>query len=259
MSAWSAALFTVVRSHYVEFRLQRFDLGNMVQAVWSTAEGRPLEMTLGTGEQVERLASHFDPILALLAPLWLLAPTPLTLAAVQIAACALGALPVFWLGRRHLGSERSGALLALTYLAYPWLAWTALDAMHPVTLAIPLFLYAIWSLDSDRLGAFALSALLILGTGELMGLPLAALGLWFWLARGRRRAGVVIAFAAIDLYRSSEMHSRGPSPLPACSSMCRRSLLRMLSLQPWIGRGRSLNSLQTPSLRPRPRVACGRR
>ncbi len=122
-----------------------------------------------------------------------LAPTPLTLAAVQIAACALGALPVFWLGRRHLGSERSAALLALTYLAYPWLAWTALDAIHPVTLAIPLFLYAIWFLDSCRLGPFAVCALLILGTGELMGLPLAVLGLWYWLARGRRRPGVVIA------------------------------------------------------------------
>ncbi len=30
-------------------------------------------------------------------------PSPLTLAGVQIVACALGALPVFWLARRHLG------------------------------------------------------------------------------------------------------------------------------------------------------------
>ncbi len=197
MTAWWLVLFTVVRSNFFEFRLQRFDLGNMVQAVWSTAEGRPLETTLGTGEQVERLAAHFDPILVLLAPLWMLAPTPLTLAAVQIAACALGALPVFWLGRRHLGSERLAGLAALTYLVYPWLAWTALDAMHPVTFAIPLFLYAIWFLDSGRLEAFAVTALLILGTGELMGLPLAALGVWYWLSHDRRRAGLAIAVSAL--------------------------------------------------------------
>jgi uncharacterized membrane protein len=36
---------------------------------------------------------------------------------------------------------------------------------------------------------------LVLSTGELMGLSVAALGIWFALARGRRRAGVVIAFA----------------------------------------------------------------
>jgi len=192
---WSVVLFVEVRSDYLGFRLARFDLGNMVQAVWSTAQGRPLEMTLLSGEQAERLASHVDPILALFAPLWLLWPSPLLLAAVQIAACALGALPVFWLGRRHLDSEKAAGLLALGYLLYPWLAWTALDAMHPVTLAIPLFLFAIWFLDSDRLGAFALCALLVLASGELMGLPLAALGLWYWLARGHRRPGLVIAAA----------------------------------------------------------------
>jgi len=195
MLAWFAALFFTVRSEFVEFRLARFDLGNMTQAVWSTAHGRPLEVTDTTGEQVVRLAGHVDPILVLLAPVWIVFPTPLMLAAVQIAACALGALPVFWLARRHLGSEQVAGLLAFAYLAYPWLAWTALDAFHPVTLAIPLFLFAIWFLDSGRLWAFAACAVLILATGELMGLSLAALGLWYWRARGQRRAGLAI-FAA---------------------------------------------------------------
>jgi len=195
MFGWSAVLFATVRANYLDFRLGRYDLGNMVQAVWSTAHGHPLQVTDADGEQILRLAGHVDPILVLLAPLWLIAPTPLTLAAVQVAACALGALPVFWLGRRHLGSEQSAALMALAYLAYPWLAWTAVDAFHPVTLAIPLFLYAIWFLDTGRTWAFTLCALLILATGELMGLPLAMLGLWYWLARGRRRSGLVIAGA----------------------------------------------------------------
>jgi len=195
LAVWSALLFVEVRSDYLGFRLARFDLGNMVQAVWSTAQGRPLEMSLLSGEQATRLASHVDPVLALFAPLWLLWPSPLLLAAVQIAACALGALPVFWLGRRHLASEKAAALLALAYLAYPWLAWTALDAMHPVTLAIPLFLYAIWFLDTERVWGFALCGILIAATGELMGIPVAALGLWYWLARGHRRAGLAIAAA----------------------------------------------------------------
>ena len=88
-------------------------------------------------------------------------------------------------------------MIASSYLAYPWLAWTALDAMHPVTFAIPLFLFAIWFLDSERIWAFALCALLILATGELMGLTLGCLGLWYWLARGQRRAGIAIACAGL--------------------------------------------------------------
>ena len=197
MGGWSLALFAVVRNDYEDFRLGRFDLGNMTQAVWSTAHGRPLEVTSGTSEQIVRLGSHVDPILALLTPFWLIAPTPLTLAAVQIGATALGALPVSWLARRHLGSEKAGGVAALAYLLYPWVAWTTLDAMHPVTFAIPLFLYAIWFLDNDRLWAFAVCGMLILATGELMGIPIAGLGAWYWLRQGRPKAGLAIIAAGV--------------------------------------------------------------
>jgi uncharacterized membrane protein len=195
MIGWSAVLFAVVRSHHLAFRFPRYDLGNMVQAVWSTAHGRFLESTFGTGEQLPRLAAHVDPILALLTPLWILVPSPLTLAAAQIGACALGALPAFWLARRHLASETAAGLIALAYLSYPWLAWTALDPIHPAVFAIPLFLYCIWFLDSERIIAFTVFAILAASTGELMGLPLAFLGLWYWLSKGHRRAGIAIAFA----------------------------------------------------------------
>jgi uncharacterized membrane protein len=193
MTVWAVALLAVVRDHYVNFRLARYDLGNMVQAVWSTAHGRPLELTDATGEQMVRLGSHVDPILVALAPLWVLAPTPLLLVAVQIAAVASGALPVFWLARRHTGSERVAGVLALAYLAYPWIAWTAVDAFHPVTIAIPFLLLCIWFLDTDRLVPFAACAVTVMSTGELMGVAIAALGIWYALAHCRRRVGALIA------------------------------------------------------------------
>lgn len=197
MAAWTAALCAVTFSDYRSFALARYDLGNMTQAVWSTAHGRPLEVTSATGEQVSRLGAHVDPILALFAPAWLLWPSPLLLAFAQIAACALGALPVFWLARKHLASARLGVLFALVYVAYPWLAWNALDAMHPVTLAIPLFLFAVWFLDEGKFGRFAVCAVLVLSTGELIGVTLAALGVWHWLAHGRRREGLGIVVAGL--------------------------------------------------------------
>jgi len=196
MLGWTAAVFATVRSEYERYQLGHFDLGNMVQAVWSTAHGRPLESTSGAGEQITRLGSHVDPILVLLAPLWAAVPSPLTLAAAQVAAVSFGALPVFWLGRRHLESENAALILSVVYLAYPWLAWTALDAIHPVTFAIPLLLLAVWFLDTDRIGPLLVCAVLAACTGELMGITIAALGIWYALARGRRRAGLLIALAA---------------------------------------------------------------
>jgi uncharacterized membrane protein len=193
MVVWTVVLFAIVRNAYTGYRLGRFDLGDMVQAVWSTVHGHPLEVTHGTGEQGLRLAGHADPFLALLAPVWAVWPSPLSLAFAQVVVVALGALPVFWLARLRLGSERIAGLLALTYLAYPWVATSAAGAIHPVTFAITFLLFCVWFLETDRPVPFLVFALLTMSTGELMGLPIAALGVWFALARGRRVAGSGIA------------------------------------------------------------------
>src|SRR5437868_9350463 len=102
VAGWAAgfSVLSVQRQH--AFETGRFDLGNMVQAVWSTAHGRPLQVTNLAGDQVSRLGSHVDPILAAFAPLWLAWPSPDVLFVAQAVAVALGALPVFWLARRRL-------------------------------------------------------------------------------------------------------------------------------------------------------------
>src|SRR5262249_37150513 len=97
----------------------RFDLGNMVQAVWSTAHGHLLQVTNLQGAQVSRLGAHVDPILVLFAPLWWIWSSANMLLVAQAIAVGLGAFPVFWLARKHLGSARAGLGFALVYLLYP--------------------------------------------------------------------------------------------------------------------------------------------
>ena len=90
------------------FETGRFDLGNMVQAVWSTAHGHPLQVTTLRGAEMSRLGSHVDPILVVFAPLWWVWPHPSLLLTTQAFAVALGALPLFWLARKHTGRHRAG-------------------------------------------------------------------------------------------------------------------------------------------------------
>ncbi|MEP7334895.1 MAG: DUF2079 domain-containing protein, partial [Actinomycetota bacterium] len=149
------------------------------------------------GEQTSRLASHFDPILVLFAPLWLVWPSPEALLVAQAIAIALGALPVFWLARKHLDSERAGLGFALAYLLYPATQWVALSEFHPVALTTPLLLFAFWYLDEDRLVAFAICAALASTTKEEIPLAVAGLGVWYALARRRRVAGIAIAVAGV--------------------------------------------------------------
>jgi uncharacterized membrane protein len=174
------------------FETGRFDLGNMVQAVWATAHGHPLRVTDLQGEQVSRLGAHVDPILVLFAPLWWIWPSAHMLLTAQAIAIALGALPVFWLARKHLESERAAACFALAYLLLPAVEWLTLNEFHPVALACPLLLYAFWFLDEDRLAWFALFAVLAAATKEEIALAVAGLGLWYALAKRRRVEGAAI-------------------------------------------------------------------
>jgi uncharacterized membrane protein len=193
IAAYAAGFGALSVLRHRAFSTGRFDLGNMVQAVWATAHGHPLAVTDLRGDQVSRLGAHVDPILVLLAPLWWVWPSPDMLLVVQALAIALGALPVFWLASKHLASERAALGFALAYLLYPALQWMTLSEFHPVALATPLLLYAFWYLDEDRLVPFAVFALLATLTKEHVALVVAGLGIWYLLARRRPLAGATIA------------------------------------------------------------------
>ncbi len=173
----------------------RFDVGNLAQAVWSTAHGDVLSVTGLTGRQISRLGAHFDPLVAAFAPLWLLWPDPSLLLVCQAAAVATGAIPVYLLGRRHLESEWAAAGFALAYLLHPATQWLVLDDFHPVALATPLLLWGFWFLDTDRLVPFAATAAAACLTKEQIGLVVAAMGLWYALRPAARKAGLAIAAA----------------------------------------------------------------
>jgi uncharacterized membrane protein len=184
--------------HYLVFKTPRGDLGNMVQAIWNTLHGHFLEATTGSGHQRDRLGFHVDPFLLLFAPLLWIWSSPLLLPIVQALAVASGALPVFWLARKHLGSSRAGAHFAFAYLLYPatqFQAFTTSDSFHAVSIAVPLVLYAAWLLDEDRLLAFAAVALLAFTTKEEIPLAVGCLGIWYAVRKGRRVVGLGV-FAA---------------------------------------------------------------
>lgn len=191
-----AALFAVaVVLYYLNYQEARLDLGNMVQAVWSTVHGHPFQQTTPLGNQASRLGGHVEPMLLLLAPLWLVWSSPLALLVLQALAVASGVLPVFWLARKHLGSARAAGHFAFAYLLFPatqFNAFTMGTGFHAVSLAVPLILYAIWFLDEERLVPFALFAVLAAMTKEEIPLAVGCLGVWYALRKGHRLAGAAI-------------------------------------------------------------------
>lgn len=200
-SAAFAVLFVFAAVvHYAIFKEARYDLGDMTQAIWSTLHGHFLESTTASGHQASRLGAHVDPLLLLFVPLFWIWSDPVLLLVVQVLAVASGALPVFWLARKHLNSSRAGAHFAFAYLLYPatqFNAFTIGDGFHAVSLALPLVLYAVWFLDEDRLVAFSAVALLACTTKEEIPLAVGCLGIWYAVRKGRRLFGLSVFGAGL--------------------------------------------------------------
>ncbi len=213
---WGAFFAVWAARRHEAFLSHRFDLGNMVQAVWSTAHGRFLEATTGDGTQMSRLGVHVDPLLAAFAPAWWVWPSPLLLTTVQAFALASGVLPVYWLARKHAVDERVAFNLSLAYLLYPAVQLSALNDFHPVTLAVPLLLFMVWALDDDRLVLACLFAVLAALSKEDVPLVVAGIGIWFAI-RHRRPfvGGAIAAFGVsvmlVDLYAVVPHFAGGPS------------------------------------------------
>jgi len=194
---YAAILTAAGTANYRLYLAPRFDLGNMVQTVWSTSHGHFMQMSGGAGEDISRLSFHFDPFLALLVPLWWVWANPVVLIAAQALAVVSGVLPVYWLARKHVADNRLAVAFGVAYLLYPSTQFNAFTpiGIHAVSFAIPLLLYAIWFLDEDRLIWFALFGLLAATTKEEIAVAVGGLGLWYAFRRGRRRTGLLIFVA----------------------------------------------------------------
>ncbi len=206
---------------WLRFRMYyggRFDLGNMVQAVYNTAHGRFLEITTADAEarQMSRLGAHADPVLAAFALPWLIWPSPVMLLVLQSAVVATSAWPAYRLGARATRDPRAGALLAGALLLYPALGYGVLNEFHPVTLATPLLLFAFLYLEEDSwLRAVPFLVLAALCKEEIP-LVLAVMGAYFAVRKRSWRHLVLTAIAlacfAVVLWVVIPHFNNGPSP-----------------------------------------------
>ena len=198
-----AALFAAIYAllswlKYRAYMDARFDLGNMVQAVYNTAHGHFLEITTGElkPRQMSRLGAHVDPILALFALPWLVWPSPVMLLVLQAVIVATGAWPAYRLGARVTRDPRAGALLAGAYLLYPALGFLVLNEFHPVALATPLLLWAFLYLEEGR-WLWALPFLVLAAAcKETAPLVIGTMGVYFAIRKRSWRPLILTAAAA---------------------------------------------------------------
>src|SRR6266542_1009258 len=173
--------FVTVTRHFT-LHTHALDLGYYVQLTWNLARGAGPSVSL---PEMNAWGDHFSPIMYLLAPLFWIAPGPVTLLVVQSVALALGALAVFGMAARRLGDERPAAAFAVLYLVNPSLHGINVRDFHAAALAIPLLLAAIYAAETRRPWMFIAASLLTLLCREDAALAVVGLGAWLAVGRGR--------------------------------------------------------------------------
>jgi uncharacterized membrane protein len=206
---WATILSYLAIARHDAFDSNAFDLGYVTQTLWNTAHGRPFVFTTVDGlpfspegtldvnhlrNPHSLLAFHVEPLVLLIAPLFLLWPDPRLLLVLQSTCLAAGAIAIAALARRRTGSDAGAIVFGTVYLLSPSIVAAALSDFHVVTAAAALIPAALYLGDAGRPRLAFVTAMLAAFAREDAAILVAALGGYLWLrghlaARGQGLPG----------------------------------------------------------------------
>lgn len=167
------------------------DLGYYDNIFYQSIHGRPLGCTLIRGGW--HGSAHFDPLLVLLSPLYLLYPRAELILILQSVWVGSGVVPLYLITRERLGRRLPGVVLGFMYALYPALQGANMYEFHSLTLLSPLILWVLYFLERGSLRAYFLMLIPTLLLREDVPLLLCFVGLYAILSRrpGYARVGWV--------------------------------------------------------------------
>lgn len=157
-------------ARWANFEYRTFDLAYYVQALWQLIHGK-FEVSV---QGVPLLGNHVEPIVFLIAPIFLLVHHPLVLVIIQNAALASMGPVAFSIGQRLGLNRKTALLLAVTILVTPATGFIALHEFHPEALTAPFLLLMIQARLRLSLHAHWGWLLAVLACKENMALLIAA-------------------------------------------------------------------------------------
>ncbi len=181
-----AAYATISLSRYIRLAPGSWDLGIFTEYVYQLAHlHAPVVNIRGAGFNL--LGDHFQPIVGLIAPLFLLVPSPATLLVVQALLTAVSVVPVSRAAASRLGTG-AGRMIGAAY-GFSWGLQQMTDFdFHEITFAVPLLACSLSALVRGKVRAAAVWALPLVFVKEDQGFTVAAIGVLI-LVMSLARAG----------------------------------------------------------------------
>ena len=192
-----AVLFGVLGvSNHLGLRTQLHDLGHMEQSIWQVTQGH-FSMPLSDPVPFKsRFFQHANVIFYLLAPLYALLPSPITLLILETLTVAAAGVAIFFLAQHLLGDRRLALLFGVALLLNPMVQDANLYDFHPEVMACLLYLLALLCLETRRWWGYWIAVCLLLFLKEDMIAVVAALGI-ITIVRVSRRQGWLTIGAAL--------------------------------------------------------------
>jgi uncharacterized membrane protein len=180
-------------ARYERFAASSWDLGIFTEAVKQYAHFHaPIDDARAPGFNI--LGEHFHPIIALLAPFFLVVPSPVTLLVGQAVLFAIGAVPITRLGVERIG-RGAGYALGTAYGLSFGLAQAVDVDFHEIAFAVPITSFALCALVRGRYRQAALWSLLLLLCKEDLGITVVLPIGVAMILRGRTLLGMLLCAA----------------------------------------------------------------
>jgi uncharacterized membrane protein len=171
-----------------------WDLGIFDQGVYLISQGKPPICSF-LGFHI--LADHAAWILYPIALLYKIYPSVYWLFAVQSFALAGAAWPTYQLAIQAGLKEKQAVTLSIVYLLYPLIFNVNLFDFHPDVIAVPAILAAVLAARNKNIYGFCFYVLIVLGCKAVLGLTVAAMGMWLWGWEKRKLLGAIALFSGI--------------------------------------------------------------
>lgn len=190
---WALISSYILFFGYISFlRYRCFDYGDMDLAIYSQMLWNIIHGSLHSTIIGVNLLGHHAHVLFLIAPVYFLFQTPLTLLFIQTFFLAIAAYPIFLIAREELNPKMALAIVVI-YLLYPALGYTNMYEFHVPVFATAFLAFMFYYFKKADFKGFVLFMLLSLLCQENISLIIIPVGIYaFFVKKGIKWAAVPI-------------------------------------------------------------------
>src|SRR5581483_3342672 len=191
---WIAVFGDLVLLRQRRFGSFSLDMAIFDQATWLISRMGGLFMSV---RGLHFFGHHFNLGLFLLAPFYWFGAGANFLNLVMVTAMALGAIPIYLLGRDRLASGWLGVGLAAAYLLHPSLQFMAWELFHPEPMAMIGLFFAWWFARREQWTWYTVSLIYAVCWKEDVALAAAVIGVVLLLRKQWKPGFWTVALASV--------------------------------------------------------------